>query len=68
MLGDLNLDEASLEYQDLSQLLDSRLGLQDVSRGLCTAGTFTSQENKVSKFEEKENLKLDYVWASKEIH
>ena len=67
LLGDFNLDEASLEYQDLGLLLDSRLGLRDLSKGLVTAGALTKRENKVSKFEEKENLKLDYVWASKAI-
>lgn len=49
-------------------MLDSRLGLRDLSKGLVTAGALTKRENKVmSKFEEKENLKLDYVWASKEL-
>lgn len=67
LLGDFNLDEASLEYQDLSLLLDRRLGLRDVSKGLFTAGAHTSLENKVSNFQEKESLKLDYVWASKGI-
>ena len=67
LVGDFNLDESSIEYYELNRLLEEHLGLQDISRGLYTAGALTSSENRVSKFRERELLKLDYIWTSKEL-